>query len=290
MNTCRYQGGISGTATKIRFPVSSCAGLMHRRELKCNALLNFSPRRSRISKTRNSSIKAATAAVSTTAVSATGASPLLSIVAVIVGWLVIAGSLFRSVPQIARIIKKQSAIGLSFTSIISELIAYVITVAYNVRFSYPFSTWGDILMVTVQQIAIVALVFKYNKSTRLGLKITTVVGFLAASAFLFSSEFCSIATLKVLQGCSALIMALGGRLPQIILNFRRGNSGELSGASTGLSVAGNLARVFTTLTLVGDPLILATASSQLVLNSIVLYQILDTARREKEVLVAAATR
>jgi len=84
-------------------------------------------------------------------------------------------------------------------------------------------------------------------------------------------------------------MALGGRLPQIILNFQRGNSGELSGVSTGLSVAGNLARVFTTLTLVGDPLILATASSQLVLNSIVLYQVLDTARREKAVVVAAAT-
>lgn len=144
-------------------------------------------------------------------------------------------------------------------------------------------------MVTIQQIAIVALVFNYNKSTRVGLKIATVVGFFAGSAFLFSSEFCSIATLQVLQGFSALIMALGGRVPQIILNFTRGNSGELSGVSTGLSVAGNLARVFTTLTLVGDPLILATASSQLVLNSIVLYQVLDTARREKNIVVAAAT-
>jgi mannose-P-dolichol utilization defect 1 len=181
----------------------------------------------------------------------------------------------------------RSAVGLSLTSILSELIAYVITVAYNVRFTYPFSTWGDILMVTIQQIAIVALVFNYNRATRLSLKIITVIVFFAGSAFLFS-EYCSIATLQVLQGCSALIMALGGRVPQIILNYRRGNSGELSGASTGLSVAGNLARVFTTLTLVGDPLILATASSQLVLNSIVFYQILETARREKAVVVAAA--
>ena len=142
-------------------------------------------------------------------------------------------------------------------------------------------------MVTIQQIAIVALVFNYNKSTRLSLKIGTTVGFFAISTFLFS-DFCSIATLQVLQGCSALIMALGGRVPQIILNYKRGNSGELSGASTALSVAGNLARVFTTLTLVNDPLILATAASQLVLNSILLSQILATARREKAVVVAAA--
>jgi hypothetical protein len=58
-----------------------------------------------IAESRNAcSIKAA--AVST-AVAATGASPLLSVVAVVVGWLVIGGSLFRSIPQIARIIKKQ---------------------------------------------------------------------------------------------------------------------------------------------------------------------------------------
>ena len=83
-------------------------------------------------------------------------------------------------------------------------------------------------------------------------------------------------------------MSFGARIPQIFLNFRRGSSGELSGASTGLSVAGNLARVFTTIALVGDPLILVTAASQLVLNSMLLYQIMDTARREKAVVIAAA--
>lgn len=142
-------------------------------------------------------------------------------------------------------------------------------------------------MVTIQQIAIIGLVFNYNKATRLSVKLATTIGFFAGCSFLFSN-FCGIATLQLLQACSALLLALGGRLPQIILNLRRGNSGELSGASVGLSVAGNLARVFTTVALVGDPIILATASSQLVLNSIILYQIVDTARRERGVVLAAA--
>lgn len=51
-------------------------------------------------------------------------------------------------------------------------------------------------------------------------------------------------------------------LRQILLNLRRGDSGELSLLSCALSLAGNLARVFTTLTLVGDPIILGSAATQ----------------------------
>ncbi len=50
--------------------------------------------------------------------------------------------------------------------------------------------------------------------------------------------------------------------PQILLNLRRGNSGELSLGTCALSFVGNLARVFTTATLVKDPLILGSAAVQ----------------------------
>ena len=174
------------------------------------------------------------------------------------------------------------------TSILSELTVYIITIAYNTRFQYPFSTWGDTFMVALQQIIIVGLVFHYNGTTKTPVKLGIAAALCAFAAFLFSGA-CSTGVLRVLQACSAVLLALGGRLPQIVLNLRRGNSGELSPASTGLSVAGNLARVFTTITLVGDPIILATASSQLVLNSILLYQCFDTIRQERATVFAAAT-
>lgn len=50
--------------------------------------------------------------------------------------------------------------------------------------------------------------------------------------------------------------------PQILLNLRRGNSGELSLGTCALSFVGNLARVYTTATLVKDPLILGSAATQ----------------------------
>jgi len=177
--------------------------------------------------------------------------------------------------------------GLSLTSFLSELAAYTITVAYNVRFQYAFSTWGDTLLNSIQHTAILGLIFHYNKSVNTGTKMTVIIAVAASCAFLFSGA-CSVSILKYLQGASVVLLALGGRLPQILLNMRRGNSGELSMISTALSVSGNAARVFTSMTLVGDPIILATACSQLVLNSILLFQTLQTARQKQGLILASA--
>ena len=49
-----------------------------------------------------------------------------------------------------------------------------------------------------------------------------------------------------LQASTIAIIALGGRLPQIMLNARRGNSGELSPLTSILNLAGNVVRLFTT--------------------------------------------
>lgn len=61
-------------------------------------------------------------------------------------------------------------------------------------------------------------------------------------------KLCSVCS-TALQAGTILIIALGGRLPQILLNARRGNSGELSTSTCALNLAGNLARVMTTLVL-----------------------------------------
>jgi mannose-P-dolichol utilization defect protein 1 len=212
-------------------------------------------------------------------VAAAATSPtVLSIVAIVIGWLVIVGSTIRSLPQIIRILKNKSVKGLSLTSFISELIAYTITVRYNLTHNYPFSTYGDTAICWVQNVGIVGLIFWFNKELSSGTKITASAGFALFFAWLFSGAV-GLSWLSVLQASSVAILGFGGRLPQILLNYKRGNSGELSITSTGLSVAGNLSRVFTTVVLVKDPVILAAAGSQLILNSILLWQTIDTARQ-----------
>jgi len=211
------------------------------------------------------------------------AASLKTLTAVIVGWLVIAGSSVRSLPQILRILRNKSVEGLSAVSFGSELMAFMITIAYNVRFMYPLSTWGETLTNGIQHAILVGMIFFYNKDIQKRSKILTVLGMIAGVLFLFSNA-CSDPILRWLQSLVIVILAVFGRIPQIVLNLRRGNSGELSFISTFLSVLGNVARVFTTWALVNDGIIMATAISQLILNSILLGQILDTMKMKERAI------
>ena len=53
------------------------------------------------------------------------------------GYAVLVGACFRSVPQILRILRARSAEGVSLTSNVAELLAYSITIAYNLRRGAP---------------------------------------------------------------------------------------------------------------------------------------------------------
>ena len=90
----------------------------------------------------------------------------------------------------------------------------------------------------------------------------------------------SMEVLTALQASTIFIVALGGRLPQIVLNAKRGDSGQLSGATSALNLAGNAARVFTTVVLTGDLLNLVGALVQAVLNGTLLAQCVATARKK----------
>lgn len=52
-----------------------------------------------------------------------------------------------------------------------------------------------------------------------------------------------------LQASTILIMSFGARLPQIVMNYQRGNSGELSLITCVLNVMGCITRMFTTFVL-----------------------------------------
>lgn len=200
----------------------------------------------------------------------------------VIGWLVIAGSCVRSLPQIVRIIKNKSVEGLSLLSFAAELAVYTVSVVYNVFFSYPFSTYGDLVMCWFQNILIILLMFVHGTISK-PVKIMVSLGFIGLTVFLLSGS-CSPSTLQALQASSVVVLALGGRVPQIVMNIQRGNSGELSILSTGLSLLGNFARVITTMVLVKDVLILSSSISQAVLNAILLWQCLQTRWRAQNKL------
>lgn len=198
----------------------------------------------------------------------------------ILGWLVIVGSWFRSVPQIARIIRAKSAEGVSVTASIVEMLCYTVIVGYNVNLQYPISSYGDVFACWIQDI-IVAGLLMYHMKTPTALLWSSIAAFCMFNYWIISGS-CGMPVLISLQLGVAFAMSFGARLPQIWLNFKRGNSGELSIITFALSTIGNLIRIYTTVVLTADLLLLASTTIQFLFNAIITIQCLQTELRNRK--------
>lgn len=65
--------------------------------------------------------------------------------------IVLGGSIVK-VPQILKIVSSKSARGLSLTSYLLDTAGLGITVAYNVREGFPWSTYGENVFLLVQNV------------------------------------------------------------------------------------------------------------------------------------------
>lgn len=138
---------------------------------------------------------------------------------------IIAVSSIVKVPQIIKLLNSKSAEGVSFLSYFLETVAYIISLAYNIRNGFPFSTFGETALIVGQNIVISVLVLNY--SGRAGLAAVFVAALAGSVAALFAENVVDAQTLSYLQaGAGALGVA--SKLPQIITIFQQGGTGQLS--------------------------------------------------------------
>uniref|UniRef100_A0A8D0HRW7 Mannose-P-dolichol utilization defect 1 protein homolog n=1 Tax=Sphenodon punctatus TaxID=8508 RepID=A0A8D0HRW7_SPHPU len=81
------------------------------------------------------------------------------------GLAIVAGSLMVKLPQVFKILGAKSAEGLSFNSILLELLAITGTMAYSIANAFPFSAWGEALFLMLQTVAIGFLVQHFGGHT-----------------------------------------------------------------------------------------------------------------------------
>ncbi|KAF4989171.1 hypothetical protein FDECE_14795 [Fusarium decemcellulare] len=182
---------------------------------------------------------------------------------------IIAASSIVKVPQILKLLNSKSAEGVSFLSYLLETTSYIISLAYNVRNGFPFSTFGETALIVGQNVVISVLVLNY--SGRASLAAVFVAALAGTVATLFSENVIDMQTLSYLQaGAGALGVA--SKLPQILTIFQQGGTGQLSAFAVFNYLAGSLSRIFTTLQEVDDKLILYGFVSGFILNAILALQ------------------
>ncbi|KAF7877413.1 hypothetical protein EAF04_001090 [Stromatinia cepivora] len=182
---------------------------------------------------------------------------------------IIAASSIVKIPQLLKLISSKSSSGISFLSYLLETSAYLISLAYNYRSEFPFSTYGETALIMVQNVVIAVLVLNY--SGRASTAALFVAG-LAASAFtLFSGNMLDMQQLAYLQA-GAGVLGVASKLPQILTVWQEGGTGQLSAFAVFNYLAGSLSRIFTTLQEVDDKLILYGFIAGFALNAILALQ------------------
>ncbi|KAH8766751.1 mannose-P-dolichol utilization defect 1 protein [Diaporthe sp. PMI_573] len=184
---------------------------------------------------------------------------------------IVAASSVVKVPQIINLARSRSASGVSFLSYLLETSSYLISLAYNVRNGFPFSTYGETALILGQNVVITVLVLNY--SGRAGFAALFVAALAGALGALFTEGLLDAKTMGFLQA-GAGTLGVVSKLPQIAAIWQEGGTGQLSAFTVFNYLLGSLARVFTTLQEVDDKLILYSFVAGFALNLVLALQML----------------
>ncbi|MCJ1276345.1 hypothetical protein MMC21_004150 [Puttea exsequens] len=169
------------------------------------------------------------------------------------GLATVAGSSVVKIPQILKLLNSQSASGISFSSYALETISFLITLIYNARLGFPFSTYGETAMIAIQNVAICLLVLRFTGQNVLA---AGFVGALGTAAYaLQDDKIVDMGTLQYAQ-MGAGVLGVASKVPQIVAIWRQGGTGQLSAFAVFNYLIGSATRIFTTIQEVDDKLIL----------------------------------
>lgn len=164
----------------------------------------------------------------------------------LVGYLIIAGATIFKLPQIQKIVSKNSVEGISSFGLYFETIGFINTLTYSRHLQLDFSVYGETFLVISQNVIIIYLIWQKSKNVGLIEKIL-------AGSFM-SSYFCVLFQdtqvpehVWTYVSSSTLFLNILSRLPQIVEICRNGSTGQLAFATCFLAWAGSIGRLSTVL-------------------------------------------
>ncbi|KAJ1623784.1 hypothetical protein T492DRAFT_599312 [Pavlovales sp. CCMP2436] len=188
------------------------------------------------------------------------------------GWAISGASVSLYLPIAATIVRTGKADGLSVATWALNVLGFAAALVYPIRKGFPLSSFFDTISLTAQSVLILVLVVAAagDRARTLKLAGALVVGGLGCAALIALAPGWSLVLVQA-AATASMTVAL---LPQIYKNARSRSSGGWSRSSALLSTVGNGIRVFTTVTLTGDRLLLAGFCAGFTLNAVLLAQTL----------------
>ena len=122
----------------------------------------------------------------------------------------------------------------------------IIVGCYNIHLKNPFSVYGENFLILVQNIAIVILIWTYNKEVKPLTKILNSVAVCILFFILFTDTFVTEGMWIFMMNVQFVLVTIS-RTPQIWYNYKQGSTGQLAFITYFMNTFGGLARLLTLL-------------------------------------------
>lgn len=190
----------------------------------------------------------------------------------VLGYGILLGAFGLKIPQIMNIINSGSVEGLSEMAFYTEVPLVTTNIVYNYLKANPFRSYGETCIILVQNLILVGLLWSHSKQKPSYVKMMTVLLVFVCVTLIslhIPQEFQYVLPLTNLP------MMLMSKCPQIFENMKNKKTGQLSLVTNFLTLAGSLARVFTTIQDVGyDFALLSICLTNTVTSGILVLQII----------------
>lgn len=176
----------------------------------------------------------------------------------------IATCFILKVPQILRLHKTKSPVGLSINSLLLELTSYTIMMSYNYANGYSLLLYLEYPIIVCQQLVLIYLIQSYSNGLTSGFYFGAAIYF--AFCALVLSEVVSLFVLSCLAPLCTPV-SVSSKLVQLAAILRTGNAESVSTFTWFLSALTNFARFFTIWMETADVLLLGNLFISTLLSS-----------------------
>lgn len=160
---------------------------------------------------------------------------------------VIIGSCAVKVPQILKVWSAKSSVGVSELSVVLEILSCSCFCLYNYIAGHSLFSYGEGVCMLIECYILYGLiVWLKSPRVRTGPILGYLFGYGFSIAYLGSSAYVYPDHRAVL-GILPTVIYLASRWPQVLLNYRQKHTGQLSWLTFALSLAGNFARIGTSI-------------------------------------------
>ena len=170
-------------------------------------------------------------------------------------------------PIVKNMLDAGTPAGLSTSSLALESVALASSFTASIKKENPFSLWGEVLIIFVQNLAILLLCIQFTKGADPSpLVLVGIVGYTAAILALPIEANWLIAF--------ATLIAILSRLPQLYANFKQKHTGVLSILTCSLQVLGVMVRLATIAVETGDLAQISSYALSFFMNACILVQVI----------------